>query len=200
MPDPDIESSVISQEDERRLGSLAAGALERLGGDAREMLDSRIERTDLQAGPAAHIAFQGRNQLDKDVMGEHSMSHRLGSGSEADLDASLSEGLELERELPGEESSRRRDERSRCRSSGSRGMRSERRRPIRSWSWSGSVRHQAGRKAVRVPRRRRLVTRTRAAVVAQIRATGGRRLLRRCAAAEVSSAVRAGRRLASSSI
>ena len=51
-----------------------------------------------------------------------------------------------------------------------------------------------------VPTRRRLVARTSAEAVAQIRATGGLRLLRRWEAAEVSSAVRAGSFCASSAI
>ena len=179
VADPDIEGPLAPLQDGGRFGTAAAGEVDRRGCDAGEVLDSRVERADLQSGAAAREVGQGRKHLIESIRREEPMDHRLVERADPDLDASFPEGLELEGELVGDESSWRRDVSSLWWSSGRREIRSARRCPIRSWYWSGSVRHHWGRRAVRVPTRRRLVARTRAEAVPQIRTTGGLRLLRR---------------------
>ena len=105
MPEPNVERSIAPLEDHRRLGATAAGVFERFGRDARKMLDSRVKRADLQGGAAAGMIREGREHPVENVGCENPMGHGLGCGAGADLDAPVSEGLELERELAGEESS-----------------------------------------------------------------------------------------------
>ncbi len=118
VAEPDIEGPPARLQDGGRFCSAAAGEVDRLGRDAGEVLDSWVERADLQSSAAVREVDQGREHLIQNVRGEDPMGHCPVERADPDLDASFPKGLELEREVVGDESSWRRDESSLCRSSG----------------------------------------------------------------------------------